>query len=189
MTPIFPPPRSRWILEHVEGARRGRRRGELLFGTVETWLIWKLTKGKVHVTDYSNASRTMLFNINTLEWDRGDPGAIWISRPAMLPGSQSLPAVSTAWRTPHILAGRFPLPEPRETSSPRCLARPALRRERRKILTGPAVSYADEYRRESRCFREHGLVTTIAWGMDGKVTLCAGGLHLSWRGGDPVAAG
>ena len=53
----------------MEGAREKAEKGELLFGTVETWLIWKLTGGKVHVTDYSNASRTMLFNINTLEWD------------------------------------------------------------------------------------------------------------------------
>ena len=58
----------KWILDHVEGARERANRGELLFGTVETWLIWKLTKGAVHVTDYSNASRTMLFNINTLKW-------------------------------------------------------------------------------------------------------------------------
>ena len=53
----------------MPGARARAERGELLFGTVETWLIWKLTKGAVHVTDYSNAARTMLFNINTLEWD------------------------------------------------------------------------------------------------------------------------
>ena len=59
-----------WLLENVPGARERAERGELLFGTVETWLIWKLTGGKVHVTDYSNASRTMLFNINTLEWDQ-----------------------------------------------------------------------------------------------------------------------
>ena len=59
----------RWILENVPGARQRAEAGELLFGTVETWLIWKVTKGKVHVTDYSNASRTMLFNINTLQWD------------------------------------------------------------------------------------------------------------------------
>ncbi|MEG2938933.1 MAG: FGGY family carbohydrate kinase, partial [Oscillospiraceae bacterium] len=59
----------RWILENVEGARARAERGELLFGTVDTWLIWKLTNGKVHVTDYSNASRTMLFNIQTLKWD------------------------------------------------------------------------------------------------------------------------
>ena len=65
----FSATKIRWILENVEGAREKAEAGDLLFGTVETWLIWKLTKGAVHVTDYSNASRTMLFNINTLEWD------------------------------------------------------------------------------------------------------------------------
>ena len=59
----------KWILDNVEGARQKAKEGKLLFGTVDTWLIWKLTNGKVHVTDYSNASRTMLFNIHTLEWD------------------------------------------------------------------------------------------------------------------------
>ncbi len=58
-----------WILDHVEGARKRAESGELLFGTVDTWLIWNLTKGAVHVTDYTNASRTMLYNIHTLEWD------------------------------------------------------------------------------------------------------------------------
>ena len=65
----FSATKLKWILDNVEGARERAERGELLFGTVDTWLIWKLTKGKVHVTDYSNASRTMLFNINTLQWD------------------------------------------------------------------------------------------------------------------------
>ena len=59
----------RWILDNVEGARTAAEKGELLFGTVDSWLIWNLTKGKIHVTDYSNASRTMLYNIHTLEWD------------------------------------------------------------------------------------------------------------------------
>ena len=58
------------MLDHVEGAREKAEQGWLLFGTVETWLIWKLTRGKVHVTDYSNASRTMLYNIRELCWDR-----------------------------------------------------------------------------------------------------------------------
>lgn len=58
-----------WILEHVEGARERAEKGELLFGTVDTWLIWNLTKGMVHVTDYTNASRTMLFNIHEMRWD------------------------------------------------------------------------------------------------------------------------
>ena len=60
----------KWILDHVEGARQKAREGKLLFGTVDTWLIWKLTGGKVHVTDYTNASRTMLFDIHQLRWDR-----------------------------------------------------------------------------------------------------------------------
>ena len=60
----------KWILDHVEGAREKAERGELLFGNVDSWLVWKLTGGRVHVTDYTNASRTMLFNIHTLSWDK-----------------------------------------------------------------------------------------------------------------------
>ena len=67
--PYFSGTKISWILDNIPGAREQAKAGELLFGTVETWLIWKLTGGKVHVTDYSNASRTMLFNINTLQWD------------------------------------------------------------------------------------------------------------------------
>ena len=67
--PYFSGTKIRWILENVEGAREKAERGELLFGTVETWLIWNLTGGRVHVTDYSNASRTMLYNIHELCWD------------------------------------------------------------------------------------------------------------------------
>src|SRR5512145_2476422 len=66
----FSATKVKWILDHVKGARERARRGELLFGTVDTWLIWNLTRGEVHVTDYSNASRTMLFNIGTLQWDQ-----------------------------------------------------------------------------------------------------------------------
>lgn len=66
----FSATKIKWILDNVSGARERANKGELLFGTVDTWLIWNLTKGKIHVTDYTNASRTMLFNINTLEWDK-----------------------------------------------------------------------------------------------------------------------
>ncbi len=66
----FSATKVKWILDHVEGARERARRGEILFGTVDSWLIWKLTGGAVHVTDYTNASRTMLYNIKTLEWDQ-----------------------------------------------------------------------------------------------------------------------
>ena len=66
----FSATKLKWILDHVPGARERAQRGELLFGTVDTWLIWKLTRGKVHATDYSNASRTMMYNINDLCWDQ-----------------------------------------------------------------------------------------------------------------------
>ncbi len=66
----FSATKIKWILEHVPGARERAEKGKLLFGTVDTWLIWRLSRGEVHVTDVSNASRTMLFNINTLEWDQ-----------------------------------------------------------------------------------------------------------------------
>lgn len=82
--PYFSGTKVKWILDHVEGSRERARRGELLFGTVDTWLIWKMTQGRVHVTDYTNASRTMLFNINTLEWDDKMLDALDIPR-AMLP--------------------------------------------------------------------------------------------------------
>jgi glycerol kinase len=61
--------KDKWILENVEGARDKAEKGELAFGTVDSWLVWKLTQGRTHITDVTNASRTMLYNINTLEWD------------------------------------------------------------------------------------------------------------------------
>ena len=96
-----------WILENVPGARERAEAGELLFGTVETWLIWKLTGGKVHVTDYSNASRTMLFNIHTLTWDED------ILRELQIPASM-LPQVMPSSRIygetdPSLFGGAIPI--------------------------------------------------------------------------------
>ncbi|WP_434358020.1 glycerol kinase GlpK [Parasalinivibrio latis] len=68
--PYFSGTKIKWILDNAEGAREQAEAGELLFGTIDTWLIWKMTQGRVHVTDYTNASRTMVFNINTMEWDK-----------------------------------------------------------------------------------------------------------------------
>ena len=67
--PYFSATKIRWILDHVPGAQERAEKGELLFGTIDSWLVWKLTEGAVHVTDYTNASRTMLFNIHELKWD------------------------------------------------------------------------------------------------------------------------
>ncbi|UXM94974.1 glycerol kinase GlpK [Bartonella sp. HY329] len=82
--PYFSGTKIAWILENVEGAREKADRGELLFGTVDTWLIWNMTQGRVHVTEYTNASRTMIFNIHTLDWDEEMLKALNIPR-SMLP--------------------------------------------------------------------------------------------------------
>ncbi|MBC5649407.1 glycerol kinase GlpK [Christensenella tenuis] len=84
----FSATKVKWILDHVEGARKRAEKGELLFGTVDTWLLWNLTRGKVHVTDYTNASRTMMFNIRSLKWDETILKALGIPR-AMLPEVKS----------------------------------------------------------------------------------------------------
>ncbi|MCE2593351.1 glycerol kinase GlpK [Motilimonas cestriensis] len=86
--PYFSGTKVKWILDHVEGAREQAEKGELAFGTVDSWLIWNMTQGRTHVTDPTNASRTMLFNINTLEWDDKLLDALAIPR-AMMPEVKS----------------------------------------------------------------------------------------------------
>ena len=127
----FSATKIKWILDNVPGARERAEKGELLFGTVETWLIWKLTKGAVHVTDYSNASRTMLFNINTLEWDDEILQELDIRRLCFR--SRNRPAAYTGRQTLHFWAERFRLQERQEISRPLCLDRPVSRQEKRKI--------------------------------------------------------
>jgi glycerol kinase len=95
----------KWILDHVEGARERARRGEVLFGTVDTWLIWKLTNGAVHVTDYTNASRTMIFDIHKLLWDEKLLAALDIP-PACLPEVKPSSAV---YGTVNIQGAEIPL--------------------------------------------------------------------------------
>lgn len=157
----------KWILDHVEGARERAKRGELLFGTVETWLIWKLTKGRVHVTDYSNASRTMLFNIRELTWDKEILDELDIPE-CMLPEARpsscvygeadssffggAIPIAGAAGDQQAALFGQtcFTAGEAKNTYGTGCFL---------LMNTG-----------DTPVFSENGLVTTIAWGLDGKVT-------------------
>ena len=88
IAPYFSATKIRWILDHLEGAQERAEKGELLFGTIDTWLVWKLTRGKVHVTDCTNASRTMLFNIHDLTWDQEILDLLKIPR-TMLPEVKS----------------------------------------------------------------------------------------------------
>ncbi len=156
----------KWILDHVEGVRERAEKGEILFGNVESWLIWKLTRGKVHVTDYSNASRTMIFNINTLEWDDEILSILNIPKqilPKPMPSScvygetdstffgGSIPIGGAAGDQQAALFGQacFEMGEAKNTYGTGCFM---------LMNTG-----------EKPVFSKNGLVTTIAWGLDGKV--------------------
>lgn len=163
----FSATKLRWILENVEGAREKAEKGDLLFGTIETWLIWKMTGGKVHVTDYSNASRTMMFNINTLQWDDEILEILDIPKcmlPKPCPSSQVYGETeSTLFAGPIKIAGAagdqqaalfgqtcFEAGEAKSTYGTGCFL---------LMNTG-----------EKPVFSHNGLLTTVAWGLDGKVS-------------------
>lgn len=156
-----------WLLETVPGARERAKRGELLFGTVETWLIWKLTGGKVHVTDYSNASRTLLFNINTLQWDEEllrlfeipacmlpapmpSSGIFGVTDPSLLGGEISISGAAGDQQAALFGQTCFSPGEAKNTYGTGCFL---------LMNTG-----------ETPVFSQNGLVSTIAWGLDGRVT-------------------
>lgn len=162
----FSATKVRWILDNVEGAREKAERGDLLFGTVDTWLIWKLTKGRVHVTDYSNASRTMLFNINTLQWDEEILKELDIPV-SMLP--EPKPSSCIYGYTDHSFLGGE-------------IAIGGEAGDQQAALFGQTCFEAGEAKNTygTGCFMlmntgqkpvlsDNGLVTTIAWGIDGKV--------------------
>lgn len=162
----FSATKIRWILDHVPGARERAARGELLFGTVETWLIWKLTKGKVHVTDYSNASRTMLFNITTLDWDDEILAELDIPR-AMLP--VPMPSSAVYGETdPSFLGGNIPISGAAGDQQAALFGQTCFRPGDAKNTYGTGC-FLLMNTGEKPVFSKNGLVTTIAWGLDGKV--------------------
>ena len=157
----------RWILDHVEGARGRAERGELLFGTVETWLIWNLTKGAVHVTDYSNASRTMLFNINTLTWDEEILELLNIPR-CMLP--EVKPSSCIYGRTdPSFFGGPVPLGGAAGDQQAALFGQTCFAPGEAKNTYGTGC-FLLMNTGEHPVYSKNGLVTTIAWSLDGKVT-------------------
>ena len=157
----------KWILDNVPGARERAERGGLLFGTVETWLIWKLTKGAVHVTDYSNASRTMLFNINTLDWDDEILEELGIPK-CMLP--EARPSSCIYGETdPSFLGGRIPIAGAAGDQQSALFGQTCFHPGEAKNTYGTGC-FLLMNTGDHPVFSENGLVTTIAWGLDGKVT-------------------
>lgn len=170
-----------WILDHVPQGRERAKKGEILFGTVDSWLIWKLSGGKVHVTDYTNASRTMLFNINTLSWDEKLLDALDIPM-QMLPQvknsseiyayttiqGEEIPIAGIAGDQQAALFGQccFEQGQAKNTYGTGCFL---------LMNTG-----------DKPCFSQNGLITTIAIGLNGKVqyalegSVFVGGAVIQW---------
>ena len=171
----------KWILDHVPGAREKAERGELLFGTVDTWLVWKLTDGKVHITDYTNASRTMLYDIHKLCWDER------LLRELGIPASM-LPAVrnsSEVYGTCNIQGVQVPIAgiagDQQAALFGQCCFTPG--DAKNTYGTGCfLLMNTGETAMES----EHGLVTTIAVGLNGRVqyalegSIFVGGAVIQW---------
>ena len=157
----------RWLLENVPGARERAEKGELLFGTVETWLIWKLTHGRVHVTDYSNAARTILFNINTLEWDEDILKELDIPR-SMLPQAKPSSCVYGE-ADPQFFGGPIPIAGAAGDQQAALFGQTCFTPGEAKNTYGTGC-FLLMNTGEKPVFSGNGLVTTIAWGLDGKVT-------------------
>ena len=171
----------KWILDNVPGAREKAERGELLFGTVDTWLVWKLTDGRVHITDYTNASRTMLYDIHKLRWDERLLEALQIPA-SMLPEVRNS---SEVYGTCNIQGVQVPIAgiagDQQAALFGQCCFQPG--DAKNTYGTGCfLLMNTGETAMES----EHGLVTTIAVGLDGRVqyalegSIFVGGAVIQW---------
>ena len=162
----FSATKIRWILDNVPGAREKAEAGDLLFGTVETWLIWKLTKGTVHVTDYSNASRTMLFNINTLEWDDDILAELDIPK-CMLPEAKPS-SFLYGYADASFLGGAIPIAGAAGDQQAALFGQTCFTAGEAKNTYGTGC-FLLMNTGEKPVFSNNGLLTTIAWGAEGKV--------------------
>ncbi len=163
----FSATKVRWILENVEGARERAERGELLFGTVETWLIWKLTQGKVHVTDYTNASRTMMFNITELKWDEEILKELDIPA-CMLPEVKDSSTIF-GLTDPTLFGHEIPIGGAAGDQQCALFGQLCFDKGEAKNTYGTG-GFMLMNTGEEPVFSKNGLVTTIAWGINGKIT-------------------
>ncbi|MBR5229958.1 MAG: glycerol kinase GlpK [Firmicutes bacterium] len=164
--PYFSGTKLKWILDNVDGARQKAEEGKLLFGTIETWLIWKLTEGRVHVTDYSNASRTMMFNINTLEWDDEILEILNVPK-SMLPQPKPSSCIYGVTDN-HIFGGPITIGGAAGDQQSALFGQTCFNAGEGKNTYGTGAFLLINTG-EKPVFSGNGLVTTIAWGLDGKV--------------------
>lgn len=183
LDPYFSGTKIKWILDNVPNAREEAKKGNLIFGNIDTWLVWNLTKGQIHVTDYSNAARTMLYNIHTLEWDEEILRALNIPK-EMLP--EVKPSSEVYDHTSKVLFGEeIPIS--------------GIAGDQQAALFGQTCFKEGEAKNTygTGCFMlmntgskavnsKHGLLTTIAWGVDNKIeyalegSIFVGGASIQW---------
>ncbi|MCL7749546.1 glycerol kinase GlpK [Halalkalibacter alkaliphilus] len=157
----------KWILDHVEGARESAEKGDLLFGTIDTWLIWKLSGGKVHVTDYSNASRTMMYNIHDLKWDDELLSMLDIPK-AMLPEVKPSSDIYGTTVDYHFFGAEVPIAGAAGDQQAALFGQACFEEGMVKNTYGTGcfmLMNTGDHAVKS----DHGLLTTLAWGVDGKV--------------------
>ncbi|MCF1615166.1 glycerol kinase GlpK [Tetragenococcus koreensis] len=165
--PYFSATKIRWILDHVEGAQEKAENGDLLFGTIDTWLVWKLTSGNVHVTDYSNASRTMLYNIHDLQWDKEILDLLNIPE-AMLPDVKSNSEVYGYTETYHFFGSEVPIAGMAGDQQAALFGQMAFEPGMVKNTYGTG-SFIVMNVGEKPQLSENNLLTTIGYGINGKV--------------------
>ncbi len=163
----FSATKLRWILENVEGAKDRAQRGELLFGTIDTWLIWKLTQGRVHVTDYSNESRTMMYNIQKLCWDQDILDELGIPA-CMLPEVRNSSEIYGS-SSGTLLGAEIPIAGIAGDQQAALFGQQCWDKGSAKNTYGTGC-FLLMNTGDKPVFSENGLVTTIAWGIDGKVS-------------------
>lgn len=180
----FSATKVKWILDNVEGARERAKKGELLFGTIDTWLIWKLTGGRVHVTDYSNASRTMMYNINTLEWDKDILKELDIPE-IMLPEVKESSCVYGYTDSGLFADIKIPIAGCAGDQQSALFGQNCFEEGTAKNTYGTGC-FLLMNTGEKPVKSENGLLTTISWGVDGKVeyalegSIFMGGASIQW---------
>ena len=157
----------KWILDNVEGAREKAENGDLLFGTIDTWIIWKLSGGKAHVTDYSNASRTLMYNIHKLEWDEELLDILGVPK-AMLPTVCESSEVYTHTEAKHFFGHEAPIAGVAGDQQAALFGQACFESGMVKNTYGTGC-FMLMNTGEKAVTSENGLLTTIAWGIDGKV--------------------
>lgn len=165
--PYFSGTKVKWILDHVDGARERAEKGELLFGTIDSWLIYKLTGGEVHVTDYTNASRTLMYNIYDLKWDEELLEILDVPR-AILPKVKPSSEIYGHTVDYHFFGEVVPIAGIAGDQQAALFGQACFERGMAKNTYGTGC-FMLMNTGENAVVSESGLLTTIAWGIDGKV--------------------